>query len=654
MKKTIFNWTMVTLLAVTTPLFAQTKVLPGQVQEPLFWLTPKANTDKYYWQTLTLTKAKYPQNLQQGKEFNNNPSIVFDSTQDSIQLILPSAVKRKQTLFMVYKVKDSLKEQLLYTISDTKKVVSAATNKRLADLYRYNYQSYNSKLKPQKANILFFQENQTDTVAKPSKITIAHQTNLAKLPPDELQGTLGEILVYDRVLSQFESQKIASYLAIKYGISLSQFNFKNYLNSEGTTIWDYEKHKNHSGSITAVGRDDQSGLLQLKSGNMFEEGLMSFEIKSESNTIPNNYFAFWSDNQRGLNLKKQEQGEPVGIDREWQLDFYNPSDLSLNWEFNPKFIKGECLQSDYYWLLVDYSGEGNYDIASSEYIKLASTTSKEKIILKTLDWDKQKSGNLKFTLKVAPEMFSRVTIGEATCGVLGSGQLQYTIEGGEAPYTITLKKEGEQVIVKQWSQTAKKANPITVNSGTYDYIVKDAKGSIYQETIFIADKQGTTINLNSEYTLTDGNALLLDGSKDLAIGNYSYQWFCEGNFIDNTDQLLIDQAGNYELRLTNDLGCITSKKISVLSDGKEQTDSNVVLVYPNPTPNGQFSIAMQYPTQTNVTISIYSPTGVLLKEKLLNQVDTQLYQDTIKSASGMYLLKVHSDFGIKIFKLIVK
>lgn len=655
MNKRIFLLVNLMVFFVVNIALSQGKILPGAVSEPYFWLKSKNTGDNYYWETLINNKeAKVSAKRHGGTTFNFNPSIVFDTTQDSLIVPLGVESKRRQTLFMVYKVKDSLKEQFLWTINDPKKIISAGTNKRLVDLKKYSYQSYQEKIKPHKANIHFFQQNVTDSVAKLSSLTIGQKSKIEKLPPEDFKGNISEILIYNRVLSGLETQKAASYLAIKYGISLSQFDNKNYVNSLGQTIWDAEKHKGFTSSITAVGRDDASGLLQPKSNNMIEEGLLTFELKSKSNTIPNNYFAFWSDNGKNLLVKKQEQGEPIGVSREWQLDFSNPTDLSLDWTFNPAFIKGTLPKDTYYWLLVDYSGKGTYDENDSEYIRLASTSSTEKLVLKDFDWNKHKSGTTKFTLKIAPEMFSRVWITEAVCGVSGSGELNYTIEGGEAPFTVTVKKEGSDAVVKQWNQAAKSNSGVQLSSGTYDYIVKDGKGNLYSETVFVADKEGTFPNLKSDYLLTDGNALLLDASKDLPNGNYQYQWFYEGNFIDDNPKILIDQPGNYELRLINGQECKTSKKIAITTDGKEITDASVLILYPNPTTDGKFAIAMQFPKKTNAEIRIYSLTGSLLKEKKYNQVETYLHEDSINQPSGMYLVNVSSDFGTKTFKVIVK
>lgn len=653
MSKTIFIASLFISLLTSNLIFSQPKV-PGAVLSPHFWIKSKNIGENYYWESLTDKEAKVSDKKHIGTVFNFNPSIVFDTAQDSLILPLGIASKRKQTLFMVYKVKDSLKEQFLWTINDPQKTLSVATNKRLVDLKKYSYRSYKENLKPHKANIHFFQQNITDSIARLSSLTIGQKSKFEKLPPEEFQGNISEILVYNRVLSGRETQKVASYLAIKYGISLSQYDFKNYVNSQGETIWDIEKHKGFDASITAIGRDDASGLFQLKSSNMIEEGLLTLELKSKSNTIPNNYFTFWSDNGKNLLVKKQEQGAPIGISREWQLDFINPTDISLNWSFNPKFIKGTLPKDTYYWLQVDYSGKGTYNDNDSEYIRLASTSSTEKLVLNDFNWDKQKTGKTKFTLKIAPEMFSKVWITEATCGVAGSGQLNYSIEGGEAPFTVTVKKEGSDVVVKQWNQAAKSSTGVQLSSGTYDYVVRDAKGNLYSETVFVADKEGTFPNLKSDYLLSNGNPLVLDASQGLPAGNYEYQWFYEGDFVDNNPKIAIDQAGTYELRLLNNQECKTTSKITVTSDGKENTNSNVLILYPNPTTDGHFSIVMQYPRKTNVTISLYSPSGTLIKQNHFTQIETYIDDEVINTSAGMYLVTVNSDFGTKTFKVIVK
>lgn len=645
---------LVLLLSTAGKLMYSQQVVPGNVQKPFFWVKSRTNGESYYWDNMTKDQGKVPTNVQKGAAFNFNPSILFGTLKDSLVLSLGVDSKKRQTLFMVYKVKDSLKEQLLWTINNTKKTVAVATNNRLADLKRYSYQSYDQKVKPQSANIHFFQQNITDSVAKPSVLTIGLKSRFEKLPPEEFNGNISEILVYNRVLSGVETQKVASYLAIKYGITLSQFEIKNYINSRGRTIWDIDKHKGFESCITAVGRDDASDLLQPKSSNMVNEGLLTIELKSKTNSLPDDHFVFWSDNGKNLLIKKQKQGEPIGIDRQWQIDFASTSDLSLDWSFDPKFIKGALPKDTDYWLLVDHSGKGDYDEINSEYINLGNTDSKKLLVLNDFDWGRKTSGISRFTIKVAPKMFSRVWITQADCGTTTSGEMHYSIEGGTAPFTVTVKKQGSDTVLKQWSQTAKSSTGVQLSSGDYDYIVRDAKGNLYSETVFVSDKEGTFSNLKSEYLLTNGNALVLDASEGLPNENYEYQWLYEGDFMDNTAKILIDQAGTYELRLSNSQGCKTSTKIEVASDGKTELNSNVTLLYPNPTTDGRFSVAMQYVRKTEVTIRIHTPSGTLIKEKQLSQIENYVYDETLNVSSGMYLVTVTSEFGTKTFKLIKK
>ena len=91
----------------------------------------------------------------------------------------------------------------------------------------------------------------------------------------QFNGDIQEIIVLsgpkNTTLSDFELQKIHSYLSIKYGISLepekSKKNYPNYVNSNGDIIWDGTKFKPYQNHVFGIGRDDKSGLYQKQSTN---------------------------------------------------------------------------------------------------------------------------------------------------------------------------------------------------------------------------------------------------------------------------------------------------------------------------------------------------------------------------------------------------
>lgn len=74
-------------------------------------------------------------------------------------------------------------------------------------------------------------------------------------------GDITEVIAYKDAISSTERKKIESYLAIKYGISLSA----NYVHSNNITIWNYTTNSVYNTNITGIGRDDISELNQKKS-----------------------------------------------------------------------------------------------------------------------------------------------------------------------------------------------------------------------------------------------------------------------------------------------------------------------------------------------------------------------------------------------------
>jgi hypothetical protein len=81
-------------------------------------------------------------------------------------------------------------------------------------------------------------------------------------------GYSPEIIAYTGKLSPVEFQRISSYLAIKYGVTLDQTSNLDYLASDasGATIWDATcLLQAINNGIAGIGRDDCSGLEQKQS-----------------------------------------------------------------------------------------------------------------------------------------------------------------------------------------------------------------------------------------------------------------------------------------------------------------------------------------------------------------------------------------------------
>jgi gliding motility-associated-like protein len=95
-----------------------------------------------------------------------------------------------------------------------------------------------------------------------------------------------EIIVYNRTLSAVEINKVESYLAIKYGMTLGVNGVSlNYNSANGTTIWDIVINNGYNFDIIGVSRDDNSEQDQRKSKSINLNGGNDRDILTLSNGL---------------------------------------------------------------------------------------------------------------------------------------------------------------------------------------------------------------------------------------------------------------------------------------------------------------------------------------------------------------------------------
>lgn len=90
---------------------------------------------------------------------------------------------------------------------------------------------------------------------------------------NHFNGELAEVVLFASSMTADEKQRIESYLALKYGMTLKNANgtSKNYISSYNpdtatdTPIWTAASNAGYGHRITGIGRDDKSGLTQKQS-----------------------------------------------------------------------------------------------------------------------------------------------------------------------------------------------------------------------------------------------------------------------------------------------------------------------------------------------------------------------------------------------------
>ncbi|QQR97860.1 MAG: gliding motility-associated C-terminal domain-containing protein [Sphingobacteriales bacterium] len=119
-------------------------------------------------------------------------------------------------------------------------------------------------------------------------------------------GLIGEVLIYDGLLSDEEILRVNTYLAIKYGITLNQSQYNDYTASNGTVVYAASAFGAYDHDIFGIGEDSCSGLIQKQSKSVnkgFQPAVSLNNGLATSNTNNTNSFvenySFWLTGHNG-------------------------------------------------------------------------------------------------------------------------------------------------------------------------------------------------------------------------------------------------------------------------------------------------------------------------------------------------------------------
>ena len=192
-------------------------------------------------------------------------------------------------------------------------------------------------------------------------------------------------------------------------------------------------------------------------------------------------------------------------------------------------------------------------------------------------------------------------------------------------------------------------NPATLTPGTHTVSLTQTDNST---SCSATTTTTVTINAAPATPIISQNGGTLTSSA--ATGN---QWFLNGTAITGaTGQTYVTAAnGNYTVTVTNTVtGCsATSTVTNVTNTGvKDAMAGMSVQVYPNPA-NGSFNVKLEG-YQKDATASLYNLAGQLIAADKVT-ADGKAKNINIKGlAAGTYLLKVTSEKGVQVTRLVVQ
>ncbi|NII27792.1 T9SS type A sorting domain-containing protein [Pseudoflavitalea sp. X16] len=177
------------------------------------------------------------------------------------------------------------------------------------------------------------------TAAQPAYVGLSATTN-----SQYWNGKLGEIIVYNRELTAPELQRVNSYLALKYGITLNQTVATDYIASDGTTrMWTAADNTGYNIRITGIGRDDCTNLYQKQSLST-DTGIVAIAMGDSvatsnfdnANTIINdNSYLVFADNGGATQYTTAISGLAsltTRMPRTWKVDKTNFADTDISFK----------------------------------------------------------------------------------------------------------------------------------------------------------------------------------------------------------------------------------------------------------------------------------------------------------------------------------
>ncbi|MBO9636170.1 MAG: hypothetical protein J7578_23910, partial [Chitinophagaceae bacterium] len=155
-------------------------------------------------------------------------------------------------------------------------------------------------------------------------------------------GKIAELIVYNNsaATSASQRQQIESYLALKYGLTLTPGTPVDYLASDGSKFWDGTLNNGFSRNIAGIGRDNASSLLQKQSVSAEDKYLTislgnNVAVSNAANTgsIANDLSFFVTGDNNAAKMYSVNvtgiTGVNVALARTWKVQKTNWADQTI-------------------------------------------------------------------------------------------------------------------------------------------------------------------------------------------------------------------------------------------------------------------------------------------------------------------------------------
>jgi hypothetical protein len=227
---------------------------------------------------------------------------------------------------------------------------------------------------------------------------------------DKFEGLIPEVILFNSSLNNLQRNIIETYLAIKYGVTLNETDYRN---TNEDIIWNFEQNKNFAQRIAGIGRDDVIDLGQYQSTTSVEPDVLSIGINdiaasNQLNTgeLQDLDFLVWGDNGQPLAFDIAGLGNAQKVafsSRKWKIQA-----SGLINEVNTKVLlnsEGLVIPEGYELaLVIDRSGKGQFEGSGRLDLYPAVNNEGTKLVgFAGVKWDTDGSGADVFAFALQPK-----------------------------------------------------------------------------------------------------------------------------------------------------------------------------------------------------------------------------------------------------------
>ena len=464
-----------------------------------------------------------------------------------------------------------------------------------------------------------------------------HNINKERLRKLSLVNPTGlyEVIYIPGRLDQKSRQLIFTYLSLKYGISLSNAQYR----TVHKWIWEKKENKEFNYRVFGLAREDYFNLKQYYSQNSKFPYLKVGVEKKNIPLIKDGFYLMLGDNDGALKFSKNENDEYAMLQRTWKVRI---SDIEINYfiDIDSKFFSSN---NNEIWMIVS----DNKELSGAKWIK-GQELPDGKIHFSDVHFNKSIS-YLGFVQ--APAFFANLSLTNPECGT-EEGNIKISIKGGVPPYFVKLYSSDGSLVAS--IDHASDNLQMNLKKGNYTLEVTDSRNGIFTKNISILNKSFENISLKPVWLLNDDN--FVEVSPNIhSTHEFKYHWVDKFNNreLGTSPTIQIHKEGTYSLTLENEDGCNQTFDFNVYRNNKDEFTNQHVKIFPTILQKGQqLHVQLSFSENKSGHIHLYDLYGrLLISEQIFGKRIHKVFR---LDRAGEYLLIILVNNKTIVQKIIVE